>query len=149
MSTVVKTQLHLTTMIARNIYTDLQPLQRYLLIQLSTFGDHEGSSIYPSLNTLADLTGMSRSTVQKHLGVLVEHGYVEKKSGGVVNGQNVNSRYNLNLNRLGLTTPENVIEFPQPTQPTQPDHFNDGIDHTKSLTKSMKERLDRIRSARN
>lgn len=123
MSKRAKTQLGVTTMIARTAYKDLKPMQRYLLIQLSTYGDANGGSIYPSLKTLADITGMSRSTVQTHIEALVKLGYLTKISGGVIDGQNVSNEYQLNLEKLGFEVPENVVvgDFGGKEQQVKPD----------------------------
>ena len=138
MSRQIKSQLEVTTMIARAVYSDLKPMQRYLLIQLSVYGDAAGKSIYPSLKALAEITGMSRSTVQLHIDALVKLGYVSKKSGGVVDGQNVNSEYQLNFAKLGLESPENVVEVDFAERAPRPEHFSNDLSH---LPKGIREKL--------
>lgn len=134
---VALTQYKITTMIARTHYENIAPLQKLLLLTLSSFCDGNGGSIKPSLKTLATLTGMARSTVQKHLDVLVKLGYVVKlQSGGVdSNGQNYASQYQLDLVRSGVVLPDNVVSI------TQPDKSHVPMPDTRFLPPDVAKRL--------
>ncbi|MGY6429900.1 helix-turn-helix domain-containing protein [Vibrio parahaemolyticus] len=92
---------------------DLKAPAKMILVLLSGYGDSKGQNIYPSLSTIAKLSGMSTRSAQDNIDKLVKLGYVKKKSGGYCQdtGQNMTSRYMIDLERLGVGLPENVVKL--------------------------------------
>ena len=115
MQCVPKSQYELTSMLIRCCASDLKASERWLLVLLSDFGDESGKSIYPSLNKLASLSGMSKRSVQDNLNKLESKGYIARFSGGVVDGQNKTSSYFINLEKLGFGYDKkgNVVALPR------------------------------------
>jgi len=66
---------------------------------LSTWGNGDGTRIFPSIETLTDV-GYSRATVYRHLGDLEEDGWIvcERRGGGRIKG----GKYASNVYRLTL-----------------------------------------------
>lgn len=97
-----KTQFELTAMIIRTKTPDLKAPEKLLLVILSDFGDNKGGSIHPSINTLAELSSMSRRAVINNIHNLEEKGYIAKFKGGVIDGENVTNRYFINMEKYGF-----------------------------------------------
>lgn len=57
---------------------DLNSTEKLVMLALADHANDEGESIYPSQQRLSDKTGLSRRTVNKIIGVLVEKGYLVK-----------------------------------------------------------------------
>lgn len=53
---------------------ELPPVTRYVLLTLSNYADKEGNDIYPSLSTLSGDTGLSESTLRRHIKLLIRVG---------------------------------------------------------------------------
>lgn len=107
----LNSQYELTNMILFAHTPELKAPAKMVLTLLSGFGDAAGNNIYPSLKTIAKLSGMTTRSAQDNINKLVELGYISKVSGGFDSetGQNVNSQYKLRLEKLGLEMPENVV----------------------------------------
>ena len=97
-----KTQYELTSMLIRSTNPDLKALEKLILIVLSDFGNERGENIYPSLNTLAEKTSLSKRAVINNLKSLEEKGYIAKFKGGVIDGQNITNRYFINMEKYGF-----------------------------------------------
>lgn len=102
MKVLPKSQYELTSMFIRTLTPDLKAPEKWLLVLLSDFGDEHGKRIYPSLNKLSLLSGMSKRSVQDNLNRLESKGYIGRSSGGVVDGQNVTNSYVINMEKLGF-----------------------------------------------
>lgn len=102
MKVLPKSQYELTSMFIRTLTPDLKAPEKWLLVLLSDFGDEHGKRIYPSLNKLSLLSGMSKRSVQDNLNKLESKGYIGRSSGGVVDGQNRTSTYVINLEKFGF-----------------------------------------------
>lgn len=81
---------------------DLKAPEKLVLIILSSYGNSLGQNIYPSLNTIANKSCMSRRAVIDNLAKLEAKGYIGKRRGGVIDGQNVNNSYVINMEKLGF-----------------------------------------------
>ncbi|WP_139045458.1 helix-turn-helix domain-containing protein, partial [Vibrio parahaemolyticus] len=77
-----------------------------LLLTLFKFVDGNGVC-YPSYNTLQPYTKMSRHTLCKHIKSLNDSGWIAYETGDKSKGQS--NTYELNLERMGLTTETNVV----------------------------------------
>lgn len=106
----LKTQLELSTMILRMSIPEIKAPEKLILATLSAYGDSKGGSIFPSFKNLSEKTGMSIRAVQDNINKLVDKGFIDKISGGCINGFNTANTYQLNLERLGITNEKtNVI----------------------------------------
>ena len=81
---------------------DLKAPEKFILVILSSYGNSLGSNIYPSIRTLSLKSCMSRSAVIDNLAKLEAKGYIGKRKGGVIDGQNVNNSYVINMEKLGF-----------------------------------------------
>lgn len=54
----------------------LEPLERLVLVAVASHINQDGNQAWPSLERLAEMTGMGRSTVQRHMRSLKERGVV-------------------------------------------------------------------------
>ena len=57
--------------------SNLPPEQKYILLKLADYADDDGGHVYPSVATVARLTGVSERTVQRHLSAMREVGILE------------------------------------------------------------------------
>ena len=86
--------------------SNLTAPQAHLLLTLFKFVDGNGVC-YPSYNTLQRYTKMSRHTLCKHIKSLNDSGWISYETGDKSKGQS--NTYELNLERMGLTTEANVV----------------------------------------
>lgn len=96
-----RSQLEVSTMLMRQVLPDLKCPEKLLLVLLSTYGDETGMKIFPSLGTLAAQSGMSKAAVCTNLNKLEEKNYIARNKGGMINGRNVTTWYQVNLEKLG------------------------------------------------
>lgn len=75
---------------------DIQSGAKFVLLIMANFASDEGENVYPSHDTIARLTSMTRRTVVSTVKQLVDDGYV-KLDGKKGNRQNV---YSLNVNKI-------------------------------------------------
>ncbi len=75
---------------------DIQSGAKFVLLVMANFASDEGENVYPSHDTIARLTSMTRRTVVSTVKQLVDDGYV-KLDGKKGNRQNV---YSLNVNKI-------------------------------------------------
>ena len=94
-------------MLSRLDTPDLKAPEKLLLLVLSDYGNHTGSAIHPSLTTLSRRACMSRASVINNLKKLQDKGYIGKRTGGVIDGQNVTNSYLINMEKLGLSYDKN------------------------------------------
>lgn len=57
--------------------SDLPAEQKYILLKLADYADDDGARVYPSVATVARLTGVSERTVQRQLSAMRESGLLE------------------------------------------------------------------------
>ena len=95
-------QFEVTAMIIRTTTPELKALEKFILVVLSDYGNEKGENIHPSLNTLAEKTGLTRRSVINNLKGLEEKGYIAKFKGGVIDGENVTNRYFINMEKYGF-----------------------------------------------
>ena len=73
--------------------SNLKPMTRLVLLTLSTFMNAKNTSAYPSQEELARCSGMGLSTVNRHLKLALEAGFIEVRKHGF-SGQNwANNEY--------------------------------------------------------
>ena len=63
-------------------YGPKDPNTRYLLLTLSTFMDKDGSNAFPSFDTLAARTGLSRATVARKMPAAHTEGWIDRTPRG-------------------------------------------------------------------
>ena len=80
----------------RGSLVKLPPQSAYLFMWLASF--NSDNKITPSVQTLCDLTGMSKNTVLKYMDILIERGLVVKEERRRSNGAQLTNRYAINLN---------------------------------------------------
>lgn len=93
---------------------DFKPLTKFVLMHLADLADQDGKS-YPSLRYLSESTGLSPSTVRKHLHTLAEAGLVEIVWGKRSDGSYSANTYYLNT---GEGTPRELEGTPRELQGT-------------------------------
>ena len=96
-----RSQMEITNMLARKVFLDIKAPEKLVLVVLSSYGDSEGGSIYPSLKTLSAMTGMSKSALCSTLTKLETKDYILRKRGSGKDGANETTSYQLNLTKLG------------------------------------------------
>lgn len=80
----------------RGALVKLPPQASCLFMWIANFnGDN---NITPSVQTLCDLTGMSKNTVLKYMNILIERGLVIKEERKRADGAQLTNRYFINLN---------------------------------------------------
>lgn len=80
----------------RGALVKLPPQASCLFMWIANFnGDN---NITPSVQTLCDLTGMSKNTVLKYMNILIERGLVIKEERKRADGAQLTNRYVINLN---------------------------------------------------
>lgn len=80
----------------RGALVKLPPQASCLFMWIANFnGDN---NITPSIQTLCDLTGMSKNTVLKYMDILIERGLVIKEERKRADGAQLTNRYVINLN---------------------------------------------------
>lgn len=84
------------TVPCRGSLVKLPPQSAYLFMWLANF--NSDNKITPSVQTLCDLTGMSKNTVLKYMDILIERGLVVKEERKRSNGAQLTNRYAINLN---------------------------------------------------
>jgi hypothetical protein len=96
---------------------------RHVLLALANFADEDGDA-WPSVETIAGMAAVSRATVQRALGWLVEHGYIERALQAAESKAQLRRqpRHRSNLYRLCW----NVEAGPQPEAPAGPHLQVDG-----------------------
>lgn len=113
--------------------SNLPPLTRLVLLTLSTFMNAKNTSAYPSQDELARCSGLSRSSVYRHLQAAEAAGFIEVKKHGFA-GQNwANNEYHA------------VIPHAQKVASERPDLFDEGAvtetqRSSQSDTKDVSER---------
>ena len=85
----------------------MQTNQKFLLIMLANYASNDEGDCYPSVDTLAKDTGLSRTSVQKCLKILAEKGFLEIKT------RWENGRQLSNLYRLKQVWGEGLPETPR------------------------------------
>lgn len=80
----------------RGALVKLPPQSAYLFVWLANF--NSDNNITPSVQTLCDLTGMSKNTVLKYMNILVERGLVIKEERKRADGAQLTNRYAINFN---------------------------------------------------
>lgn len=82
------------------------PTQRFVLLALADYADHDGSC-YPSYNKTAQRCAISRSTAMRAIKRLAKDGWLTIETQTRNNGSHTSNRIFLNLDRLtgGSTTP--------------------------------------------
>jgi len=73
--------------------SDLQSTTRHVLLTLATYAGRQGQSIFPSANTLAGDTGLSKRTVQKHLKEAEEAGWLSRVQRHHESGRQQSNQY--------------------------------------------------------
>ena len=81
---------------------NLNASQRWLLVMLSSYANEQGDC-WPSQTELAEVTGLSRVTVNTHLKKLCELGYIESQKRNNANGDLDTCLYSIKVD-LGQTT---------------------------------------------
>src|ERR1039458_10670073 len=76
-----------------------------LVKERAWFADAAGQSIWPSVHTLAERTGLSRRAIQKHLRKLEEVSAI-RALGSRLGGQHKTTRYSIDLGRSEEHTSE-------------------------------------------
>ena len=89
-----------------------EPVTRFVLLALSTFGDQNGRSIYPSAEILAVATGLSQRAVEGHLRRGIEKGWVRRSMIGPERGGKGWRR-----SQYSLTIPERAAGDSGPSSP--------------------------------
>lgn len=111
---VPKNQFEVSKMLMDLSTPDLKAPEKWLLVLLSHYGDEVGLNIYPSLETLAAASCMSKRAVIDNIRKLKEKGYIHVRKGGRINGQNVSNTYSINMVKLGFEYGDGVlIETPK------------------------------------
>jgi DNA-binding transcriptional ArsR family regulator len=95
----------------------LEPTRRYVLLLLGNLADHRGGNLYPSHAYIAKRTGLSKSTVRRHIDGLEQAGILARTPGvRLKDGSQTSNLYQLAMAQPGLgledTTP------PMPTMST-------------------------------
>lgn len=80
----------------RGALVKLPPQSAYLFVWLANF--NSDNNITPSVQTLCDLTGMSKNTVLKYMNILIERGLVIKEERKRADGAQLTNLYAINLN---------------------------------------------------
>ena len=80
----------------RGSLVKLPPQSAYLFMWLANF--NSDNNITPSVQTLCDLTGMSKPTVLKYMDVLIKRGLVVKEERRKEDGAQLTNHYTINLN---------------------------------------------------
>lgn len=76
----------------------LRSTEKLVAVAMARFGDRDGRNVYPGTAKIAKRTGYHRSTVERAREGLVKAGWLERVvRGGIVNGERINSRYELRL----------------------------------------------------
>ena len=94
----------------------LKTNEKFVLLGIANHSRPDGQNAYPSLDTIAGYTALSRSTVQRAIASLVEKGFLTKDPGG---GRKSNT-YTLNMHRAEVVQLE-VIEGGQSDHPVDPE----------------------------
>lgn len=71
-----------STLVERGRAEGMSPACQHIALVLSTFSDVDGTSVRPSGQRLADISGRSKSTVTRSLRYLREQGWIEQVSRG-------------------------------------------------------------------
>lgn len=119
------------------VESDLSPTTRHVLLTLSLHMNERGGSCFPSTRLLARETGLSRRSVETHLGAAVEASWLdrqqrEKRSDGRFTGYTYRAvvpRGNL------LPTDQGNVEH----EPWEPDDTNQGKEVPRSSSVSSSE----------
>ena len=56
----------------------LSSTEKLIMLALADHANDEGKSIYPSQNRLSLKTGLARGTVNKHIQILIDKGYLNR-----------------------------------------------------------------------
>lgn len=75
---------------------NIAPL-KHLLLTLSCYMDSVGGSCFPSIDTLVDVTSMSRPTILKYLKIAQETGWIEVEKHGLSGQQWARNQYSANV----------------------------------------------------
>lgn len=73
--------------------SDLQSTTRHVLLTLATYAGRQGASIFPSVKTLCRDTGLSKRTVQKHLKLAEEAGWISRVTRQSDSGRQQSNQY--------------------------------------------------------
>lgn len=88
-------------------------------VKLADYANDAGGNVWPALETVACLTEVSKSTVQRSVKKLLEMGVLELESGGG-NGPGHTTRYRFNLTKMA--------ELPRlKEEDSHPDHLNHNV----------------------
>lgn len=106
---------------------DKHPKTKTVLEALGTYSNREGWC-WPSQNTLAERLGCSRQAISQHIGLLVNWGYVEKRSRKRPNGSTTSNAYrilfDIEVNPTFLRVySEEEDEPAAPPKPPEEDHL--------------------------
>ena len=89
---------------------DLKSSAKIILLYLSSKGDAVGGNIFPSLETIAKKTSMSRRAVIDNLKILEAKKYIGVKKGGIYAGKQYSNQYIINLEKLGVEYNETRVK---------------------------------------
>jgi hypothetical protein len=106
----------------------LPPTSRHVALTLSLHMSERGDSCFPSLNTLARETGLSKSTIAKHLAELEKRCWIDRQPGGCIDGKNVPTRYTA-LIPEGVRLPDYPSPSDAPPGVRVPDGGSPGAGH--------------------
>lgn len=104
--------------------TKLDPAIRWTLWHLADYAKPDGSAAFPSVKTLAQATGQSERTIQRHLRELEQFRYVQRGDDGLVAHYLPNRRpavWDLRMNpgqSVGIFIPDPVLPLPGPETET-------------------------------
>lgn len=73
--------------------SQLEPTTKLVLYNLSTYLSNEGNGMFPSLDTQADGTGLSKRSVQDHIGKAIDAGYLRKHKAGLQGKKWAHNKY--------------------------------------------------------
>ena len=104
-------QFELTAMLFDLDTPDLKSSAKMILWYLSSKGNAMGESIFPSLDTIAKKTSMSRRSVIDNLKILEEKEYIGIVKGGMQNGKHYSNQYVINLEKLGVKYDETRVKL--------------------------------------
>ena len=88
-------------------YSALKGSTRLLAYELATLADKNGASIFPSVVTLAECTGLSRQTIHRHLNILEESG-VLIRDGKSINGV---TRWHFSADFMSVVVSNDVLFY--------------------------------------
>lgn len=82
----------------------LPPGVKYTALMAITYGDLDGSRIFPGVERLAVVMNVGTASVKRHLRVLRETGLIEKVKQG--------NRHNGDADEYRITLPHNLMDLP-------------------------------------